>query len=715
MLSFLCVTAFSRTLKGVVVDEKQQSIIGASVLWMNTSVGALSDLNGEFQIDIPEESNKLVIQYTGYQSDTIEVVDFEQPLNIVMKSGVQLDELQIVERATALVSNRNSIDIAQTITGDELCKAACCNLSESFETNPSVDVSYSDAATGAKQIKMLGLSGTYVQMLSENVPSFRGIAAPYGLGYVPGPFMESIQISKGASSVLNGFESVTGQINVEYLKPSRSDYISVNGFASDAGKLEGNIMAAVPINKKLSTGVLAHIEDEQAEMDDNDDGFMDLPMVKQQNIMNKWQYLTHHYKLNAMVRALNESREGGQMSDISNPYKISVDNQRYEFYVKNGFVFHDKHESSIGWIVSGSLHENNSEYGLKTYEAKQTNLYSTLIFLTEPWEKQKFSAGASFNYDKFDEYVNDLPYLAEEYTPGVFAEYTLNQNDKFIAQAGIRADYSSEYGAFVTPRLHMKYTPFKAVSLRGNVGKGYRSPRVLAENSFYLASSRSLLIADDLKQEEAWNYGVSATFYVPIRSKDLSIQTEWFYTDFTHQAIVDLDSDPHAVLVNNLDGISYAQSAQIEVSYELLRGWTLTAAHRITDTRATINGELREKPLSNRFKSLITTSYQTKLKKWQFDFTTQINGGGRLPDPDAANPLWDKEFDPYTLLNAQITKYFRTWSIYIGAENITDFTQKYPIIDAENPFGTNFDASMVWGPIHGRKIYAGFRWALSRD
>lgn len=710
----------AQELKGFVKDEGGMPLVGAVVRWLNAENGVLTDLNGGFSLNRLPSKSKLAVSYVGYNSDTVLVADTAQQVQVYLREGIKLKEVQVVERSPGLVNNRNSIDLSQLISGAELCKAACCNLSESFVTNPSVDVAYSDAATGAKQIKLLGLAGTYVQMMNENVPNLRGISAPFGLGYTPGPWMESIQVSKGASSVINGYESLTGQINVEYLKPSKADPISVNAYADGEGRLEGNLMAAIPISKKWSTGILAHIEDERTEHDSNHDMFMDMPMMRQQNLMNKWQYLSKNYMLNLMLRVLNEDRMGGQLSSATNPYTIDINTRRYEFFAKNGFIFHDKHESSIGLIFSGSWHENNSMFGQKMYDGTQKNWHANLIYQTQLTKKQKLSAGTSWNFDRYDEAIHiasvHTPYVSEESTPGLFAEYTYNYNDKFIALMGLRADNSSLYGTFFTPRVHLKYSPIKSVSFRANAGKGYRSPKVLAENSYLLASSRSLIIANDLKQEEAWNYGLSASWHIPVvKKRELTIQAEWFYTDFMHQAITDMDANAHEVRIYNLNGTSYANSMQLEMSYELLRGWTLTAAHRITDSRASINGELREKPLVNRWKSVFTSSYQTKLKKWQFDFTTQVNGGGRMPDPDPVNPKWDKEFDPYTLLNAQVTKYFRTWSVYVGGENLTGFKQKNPIVDVQNPYSSDFDAGMVWGPLQGAKIYAGVRWSLSKD
>lgn len=715
LLLMACSVSALAGIKGKVTDKKGEPITGVNIIWLNTTRGTVTDIKGEFEIERTAESNKLVFSNVAYNPDTVLIAPDQNHLNIQMDEQLALSEVSVVGRTPGTVKSRISVLQTENINSAELCKAACCNLSESFETNPSVDVSYSDAATGAKQIRLLGLPGTYVQMLTENIPNLRGISSAYGLDYIPGPWMESIQVSKGTSSVINGYEAIAGQINVEYKKPQTSDKVGVNVFASDAGRYEANVNASAILSPKLSTGVLLHASDELIELDQNNDGFTDMPMTRQYNFINRWYYKDKNYVSQAFVRALYENRMGGQ---ISGNYHIGIETKRYEFFLKNGYIFNPETGNSVGLIISGSTHQQDAHYGTKQYNGHQGNLYANLIYQTNIGEHHKLSTGASFNFDNYDETLtvgSAILFPRKEFVPGVFAEYTWNLNDKLIALGGIRADHNSLYGTFVTPRLHLKYNVNEHLNLRANVGKGYRSPNILAENNFLLASNRSMNIANDLKMESAWNYGVSAQSFLHLFDKELSITGEWYYTSFDDQVVVDMDTDPHAVSFYNLNGKSYSSSAQIEANMEIFRGFTLTGAYRINDVKTTINGQLREKPLTNRSKGLITASYQTPLKKWQFDFTTQFNGSGRLPDPDAAQPLWDAEFKPFTIMNAQITKYFRTWSVYLGSENLTGFRQQNPVIDVQNPFGNNFDATMVWGPVHGQKIYIGFRWALERD
>lgn len=719
---FLSVVLYA-DIKGKVTDAQGMVIPGVNIFWESSTVGTVSDLNGIFFLKRVESTNRLIFSSVSYQNDTITVTSSDNPLDVSLDDAIHLHEVAVVQKRPGVIKSRFAVLQTEQLTADEFGKAACCNLSESFETNPSVDVAYSDAATGAKQIRLLGLSGNYVQMLTENIPNLRGISSVYGLGFIPGPWMEGIQVSKGTGSVINGYEAITGQINVEYKKPQSGEIVAANLFASDAGRMEANVNAGIRLSEYLSTGVLLHASDEMTALDQDEDGYLDMPMVRQLNFVNRWYYKKKGHTLQAFIHALNENRMGGT---VDKNYLIDIGTERYEFFLKNGYVFNPEKQTSLGLIISGSRHKQDAGYGLRNYTGVQDNLYANLIFHTDFSEVHKLSAGLSLNYDGFDErlFSYDAGHnllaggdtiLSRELVSGVFGEYTFNLNNRFIALLGMRADYSSLYGMFVTPRLHLKYTPSDYINFRLTAGKGYRSPNMLAENNFYLASNRQLLIDDHLKMENATNLGLSVQGFIPVFNKELSLTGEWYYTHFDNQVVIDVDSDPGQVHFSNLDGRSYAHSIQLEANMEIFRGFSLTLAQRFNDVQTTIAGVLREKPLTNRYKGLITASYQTPLKKWQFDFTTQFNGGGRMPDPDPVNPLWNQEFPAYTILNTQITKYFRTWSVYLGSENLTNFVQDNPIIDVSNPFGEHFDATNVWGPTHGRKIYLGLRWSLDRD
>ena len=659
----------------------------------------------------------------------------------------RIEEVQVVQRRKGTVKSRTDAFDTQRINSEELCRAACCNLSEAFETSASVDVAYADAATGAKQIRLLGLNGTYVQLIQENTPAVRGLAQNFGLEYIPGPWMSSIQVSKGTSSVINGYEATSGQINVELLKPQIQSPLAVNLMFNSDLMAEANISGGWKIesrkqkveSRKLYTGILAHYGQNFMAMDGNHDSFMDMPKTINANLANRWFYKEGNYTFQAFVRGLYDRRRAGQFADtIANPYHINLNTWRVEGFVKNGYVFDEETGSSVALITAVSYHDLNNDYGLRNWKANQLNAYLNAIYQGnfegrgEIDNDHRLSAGISVNFDKYGETLNILPDNLNrwEVVPGIFAEYSLKYDEKLSLVAGVRADYSTRYGFFVTPRMNIRYTPWEWWTLRASVGLGYRSPNVIADNAFILPSSRTIHITDKIEQERAVNSGISTTFYIPLGSKELQLSGEYYYTHFLNSAIVDLDQDPHGVYIYNQSDIkgakSFAHSAQIEATIEVLRGWTWTAAFRWTDIKQTTIGadgiaRLREKALSNRYKGVITTSYQTPLKKWQFDVTAQFNGVGRMPDGftafgdlrggyGAPKPLsW------YPQLMAQVTKYWKTCSLYVGAENMTNFKQDQPIIDSFNPFGPNFDASMVCGPTTGWKVYVGFRYELEKE
>jgi len=690
---------------------------GVNLYWEGTQLGTVSDEEGKFKLDKPEGSYKyLVASFIGFQNDTI-YVDGETNLEIPLTSAKELDEY-IVEgkQQSSFVSQLNPLYV-QNITKDELQKAACCNLSESFETNASVDVSYSDAVSGAKKIELLGLHGKYVQMMTENIPNLRGLSTPYALSYIPGTWMESIQVSKGASSVVNGYESTTGQINVEYKKPDDSDKLFLNLYMNSIAKMDANMDASVKLNEKWSTMIFGHFENLQNKVDRNNDGFIDAPLIRQYNFYNRWKYRNGKHAAQFGLKVLDENRDGGQVKFDENAlqedqefYGINIKTRRYEAWGKTGYVFGNANESNLGFINSYSYHHQNSFFGINDYEGKQHNYYTNLIFQSKLGShKHSYTTGASYNYDKYEEVLNDSSFNRTEHVPGLFFQYTYSNENNLTVLLGIRSDFHNIYGTFYTPRFHAKYNITEHTIVRGSVGKGYRSANVIAENSYLLATSRNLIVNEGLKMEEAWNYGLNLTQIADIWGRELNINIEFYRTDFEHQVIIDRDQNIRQVNIYNLDGKSYSNSAQIEIVYELIPRLDMVAAFRYSDVKMTTNGKLEREPFVNRYKGLLNLSYKTNLEKWQFDFTTVLNGDARIPTTVGNPDVYRRpELSPvYTIINGQVAKNFKKWKIYLGVENLTDFTQSDPIIAADDPFGEYFDSSMVWGPIMGRKIYAG--------
>ena len=625
-----------------------------------------------------------------------------------------LEEVSIQQRKAEGVSRMGGAQNGTEIGQDELFRAACCNLGESFVTNPSVDVNYNDAAVGARQIKLLGLSGQYVQMLLENQPVTLGAAMPYSLGYVPGAWMKSISVSKGASSVKNGPQSITGQINVEYLKPEDEPGLLLNLYIDSRLKVEGNAMGNIHLNHHLSTEVLAHYERDFMHMDENGDGWHDSPNLQQLHLQNRWKYQKGRYIMHAGMGYLQEEREGGQLlSFTANPYRVLLDSRRMDAYMKHAFLLNREHNTNLALLATGSLYNLDGTFGPKSYADRQQNLNAQLVLEHDFSDIHNLSTGLSLNADLMEEHLNVsmLDCLSEEYTPGVYAQYTYKPSYKFTAMAGLRADHSTLYDrTYVTPRLHVKWVPTDWMTLRASTGKGYRTPHALAENHYLLTSGRQL-VDSVTRQEEAWNSGLSLAFYIPAGDRTVTLNAEYYYTDFINQAVVDYDSDPTRIVIADLDGRSFSHTAQVDATYDITEDLNILAAFRYNYVRCTYDGQLLEKPLQSRYKGLVTLSWKPMLALWQVDLTLQLNGGGRIPAYlDADGTLVSgEEFPAYPQLNLQVTREFRHFSLYVGGENLTNYRQPNPVVNAANPWSATFDPTLVWGPVHGIMAYAGIR------
>ncbi len=715
--------ANSQTIKGKVLFKNDHGefspLIGANIVWVGTSTGCVTDANGEFSTNKPDRSSlRLIISFVGFKNDTIALNPDQIYVEHTMQNQVELEEVIIRKYAKGTHFDRLSPIQTQVVSQNELKRAACCNLSESFETNASVDVSYSDAVTGAKQIQLLGLAGAYTQLQAENIPILRGLGSTFGLSQVPGSWMESIQISKGTASVANGYESITGQINIEYKKPWGEEKLFINSYVNGLGMFEANANYAVDVSDNLSTMLLYHSENFGRNIDHNMDSFLDHPKVSQHNLFNRWKYQHGNLEAQIGIKYLIEDRLAGQvgyknrMDNVpGNPYGIDVNTSRIEAFSKVGYIF-SRPSTTIGWIMSASGHDQKSVFGLNDYNANQKSFFTNLIFITYLGNtNHTIKSGLSFAFDKYDEKLNLMAFDKKEGVPGAYFEYTYKYIEKVTLMTGIRYDFNSRYGSIVTPRVHFRYQPVRQITFRGSLGKGYRSPNVLSENSYLFASSRQFIFEDEIKMEQAWNFGLNVSQKYIIFDRELTLNTDYYRTDFTNQLIIDLDKDPSAVYFYNLKGDSYSNSFQVELNYQPINRFDVTMAYRINDVKSTINGQLKQKPLVSKYKGLISLGYKTPLKKWQFDYTIQLNGGGRLPNTMTLPVDFQQgnTFKPYILMNAQVTKYFRKWEMYVGAENITGFTQHNPIISASDPYSPYFDATMVWGPITGRMFYAGFR------
>ncbi len=715
-------TAHSQTVRGMVADQNHQPLIGATILELGTQNGIVTDPNGRFTLKLSSRDSKLIVSYSGFLGDTIQA-DFSNMMHIMLKESTSELEEVVVQASSTFIDNLESKHV-EVITEAELTKAACCNLSESFETNASVDVSFTDAVSGAKTIRMLGLDGSYVQINRENVPNVRGLSGRYGLSYVPGTWVQSIDVGKGAGSVVNGYESMTGQINVELKKPENSEKLYLNGYVNSFGRFEVNANHARDINDQWSTAVLLHSNYFNNEIDQNDDGFMDLPKSRQINVMNRYKFRGEKLVSQIGITVMRDEKAGGQLGfDFEDNFRSSPEygfqNQttRAEVFGKVGLLFPHKPYKGWGFIYSATYLDIDAGFGRDNYEGTEKTIYGNVIFQNIIGNSfHSYKTGASVLYDDFDEIYADSAFSRQEVVPGIYYEYTFSPGDQFTLLAGARTDFHSLYGTYFTPRVHSRFQFTENTTLRAAIGRGYRTPNAIVENSNILVSSRQLIIEEVPEPEVSWNMGGSLTTAVKIGDKKLNVIADYFYTRFENQLIYDMDRSSSQLRVYNLRGDSYAHSFQLEGNYQFSERLSAKAAYKFYDVKATINGELRAVPFNSRDRFFLNTSYATRFDKWEADATLQWFGSKRLPNTTDKPAEFQRETSSpdFFLLNAQISRGFRWGNIYLGSENLLGFTQDNPIIDAENPFDNNFDASIVWAPIAGRMIYAGFRYKIKR-
>ena len=720
-----------KRVKGVVLQEnakgKFEPMPNASVYWLGTRKGVITDSLGVFEINTDTSTQQLIISYTGFKADTLTVVHAND-LKVIMASKGQLNEVTIFSRQLgSFIPYLNPIR-TQVMTGAELLKAACCNLSESFETNPSVDVSYNDAVTGSKQIQMLGISGNYTQLTVENLPGPRGLATPLGLNSIAGPWIESIQLTKGTGSVVNGFESIAGQINVELKKPESAEKLLGNIYVNDQGKTDLNLNVATKLNEKWATALLLHDNFMNNALDMNMDGFKDMPTGNTFSLVNRYKYDNSNGVLAQFgVKVLNDQKVGGETSFnensdkyTQNRYGLAINTQRYELFGKLGYVFPQQKFKSIGLQFNASDYQQASYFGLTNYNANQQSFFTNLIYQSIINSTiHKFRTGFSFQYDKYNEDYNLNSYVRKEIVPGTFFEYTYTPNDQWSLVAGIRGDNNNIYGSFITPRLNIRYEPVIGTVFRLSAGKGQRTANIFAENNSLFVSQRSLMImgqnnsgAYSLNPEISWNKGISLDQKFNVFNNPATLSLDYFRNDFKNQVVVDIES-AKKIHIYNLAGKSYSNSFQAEVNMTPFTKLDIRVAYRYFDVKQTYSGNLLDRPFIAKHRAFLSVDYATN-NDWKFNYTVTFNGKKRIVNPyeSYVSFIPPTSSPSYYLMNAQVSKSFgnnNPMDIYVGVENISNFFQQNTIISADDPFGPNFDASMIWGPVTGRMLYVGWR------
>ncbi|TCV13662.1 outer membrane receptor protein involved in Fe transport [Sphingobacterium alimentarium] len=722
---------------GVVVNENQKAdlspIANVNVKWLEgPQSSTTTNENGVFKIKHDKGNKNLVFSFAGMQADTIEVKNLHEVLVVHAQNNV-LSEVVVSRRKKSNYINALSANRAEILTAQELFKAACCDLSESFETTVSVDVVSNDAVTGSKQIQLLGLSGIYTQLTVENLPGPRGFATPLGLNSIAGTWIESIEISKGIGSVVNGYENMAGQINVELKKPHNSERLYFNTYVNNMGRTDVNLNLAQKINEKWSVGLLLHDNFMyNKNMNFSNNGFRDIPVGNLFSGINRWHYENGKGTIAQFgVKYLKDNRTGGKVDfnksldkGDTKVYGLGFDNERIEGFAKIGYVFPKNRLRSIGFLVSASNYIQDSYFGIRNYNSEQTNGYANLIFQDIIGSvAHKYKVGASLTYDKYNENIESNVFDRSESVTGVFVEYTYSPNEKMDVVLGLREDYNSLYGWFTTPRLVARYNPFTGNTIRFSTGRGQRTANIFAENLSMLASSRAINYAElqnqnnayGLKPEVSWNTGITLDQNFQLFGRESGLSVELFHNNFQNQVVIDWEN-PRTVSIYNLEGKSYSNSVQAEFRFMPAPHFEARMAYRLLDVQTDYKSGKLQKPLTAKHRGFINLAYNLH-SGWSFDYTFNTVGSKRIPstlgNPDqyqlAANS------DAYITMNAQISKSFgvnKNFTIYVGGENLSNTYQKDPILAAEQPFGQHFDTNLLWGPLTGRMFYSGIRYHI---
>ena len=756
-------TASAQNVTGKVVDTQGKPLPGASVYWANTSVGVATDLEGNFSLYRVKGNDALVASFMGYTNDTLHVEQKVREVEFKLAEGVAVDAV-VVEGGLGNYIRQDGLLKSENISFAGLCKMACCSLAESFENSASVTVGFSDAISGARQIKMLGLAGTYTQILDENRTIMRGISAPYGLSYTPGMWLSSIQVSKGISSVTAGHEAITGQINLEHRKPTDEERLFLNLYLDTHLKPEINLSSAMPVSKdkRLSTVILAHGAYGTIEHDGNKDGYRDTPLARTASVANRWLYQAENgMQVRWGAKYLYDHRIGGQMGynpklhndnafegrswreawHTNKIYGSEVNNQEANAYFKIGMpvgeaVFDQENNeelrSNFAVVVDYDFFRENAYFGAdKEYFGRQHMTTANAMYAHYFTPRSSLISGLSASSRWVNERLLDwsenrpnyngenllLP-ARNESEVGAYTEYTYNLKNKLSIVAGLRYDYAFYFRKhLITPRAHIKWNITPTTVLRGSAGLGHRPTDIVTDNIGIMATGRTLNIDSNLdRMEDALTAGGSFSQSISTFAPgDMTISVDYFYTKIFNTVVVDQEGSPWMIDVYNNHGRSRTHTAQIDITWTPIKRFDVFATFRYTDSRYTINNNgtptMVERPLVSRYKALINLQYATNMRKWTFDFTAQLNGPARIPTQ--TGKLEDSTLSPiYPMLFAQVSRRIKKWEIYVGCENLLNFKQPNPIVAGNDPYSTAFNSSLIWGPLMGTKAYIGVRWNL---
>lgn len=724
----ICVFQLNAQVKGVVFSiEENQHKTPLAYAQINSSDKSVfyTDENGNFEYIISRNApDTLIFSYLGYISDTLILNKSDRFAGYEIQlypENILKDIVITTTKKSHGISRMDALQVERIGQG-ELRKAACCNLSESFETNASVDVNMTDAVTGTKKIQLLGLDGQYTQIQFENVPALRGLEMPFGLNSVPGTWVNSIQITKGAGNVVNGYESMAGLINVEFLKGHDLPLLFVNLYGNIFGRFETNVQTGIEIGKKWSTGIFLHYSENFMEMDQNKDGFRDMPVGRLLSAMNRWNYEGEKIEAQFSIRAFQENKFAGQINtferDFDTRYGTALNQSGIEFTSKTGFLFKQVYRS-LGVILNYKYQDLNFKLSNTNFQGFQNRAYGNIVYDDIFGNTyHKYRTGLSFVYDDLSQNLlqrgNQLSDIRTDVVPGAFFEYTYTST-RFTGVAGLRYDHHLKFKGMLSPRIHGKVILTEKTDLRFTTGRGWRMPNFMVDNLSLLASSRNWIASQELRPEISWNTGISLVQRFKLFGRDASVIGDYYYTFFEQQLIVDRDLASNEVVFKNLDGRSFSNAVQIELETEPLKRFFVRIAYKYLDIKAEYGNKLQQQVLIPKHRGMVNLAYKTRNKRWEFDLTGHLYGTSRLPAYQESGVIITDKWTPvYPILNGQVTHIYKNWDFYIGLENMTNYRQKNPIVDAQNPFGTTFDATQVWGPIMGTNAYIGIRFNLKQ-
>ena len=732
ILSFCCITNIvNAQIKGLIqgADGSQKKpIYGAKIKLLQAKLGTVSREDGTFELVLPKElPDTLVISAFGYNPDTLIVSKKDRftALNILLYSDKLLPEILIEYRKNGHSISRLKTLHVEELTAIELRKAACCNLSESFETNASVDVNITDAVSGAKKIQMMGLDGVYTQIQMENIPYLRGLESAFGLSSLSGTWIESIQITKGTGNVVNGYESMAGLVNLELKKPDEMEKIYLNVYQNIFGRSEFNFNKGIILNPKWSTGFLGHVSSTYGNIDRNKDAFRDLPTGDNTAFMNRWAYKGKKMEAQFGINFYRDRKVGGQTSFFRNKenqvdtvnYGVLINSKHIDIYGKTGF-FGKRPMQSLGIVYNIKHQEIDGFFGLKNFSGLEKRGYINVIYDDIiGTSDHTIKIGTSFVAIDISQKADTLSQKRMELVPGIFAEYTYTGR-RLTGVFGSRYDYHSIFREQFSPRVHLKYLLSEMTDLRFTAGKGWRVPNFIIDNISLLASSKQWIAPSETKPEISWNIGGSLVHEMKIFERKASISLDFYHTRFENQLIVDRDDAINAIVFSNLKNSSFSNSFQTEFSFSPIKNLDIRLAYKFLDVEAKYGNEMRQQVMIPRQRGFVNIAYITRNKRWEYDFTCSVFSPSRLPiQRDFSNDtllISDMKSPTYAMINAQITHIYKKFDFYLGGENLTNSIQKNPIIDAANPFGSKFDATNIYMPITGINIYVGIRYAIAK-